>query len=163
MLSQFVFILKIRIKNIRKTSLSGKLPKKSAKHDGWENCPKTANSGNRIFLDLPRSSSIFPRSSSIFSSIFLDLLRSSSIFLDLPRSSSISSIFLDLPRSSSIFLDLPRSSSIFLDLLRHSSIFLGLEIRTANPLSMAAASAKCISASAKCMSSRHLTRDNQQT
>ena len=113
----------------RKTSLSGKLPKKSAKHHGGENCPKTANSGNRIFLDLPRSSSIFldlprsssifPRFSSIFSSIFLDLPRSSSIFLDLPRSSSIS---LDLPRSSSIFLDLPRSSSIFLDLPRSSSI-----------------------------------------
>ena len=126
---------------IRKTSLSGKLPKKSAKHHCRENCPKTANSGNRIFLDLPRSSSVFldlprsfldlPRSFPRSSSIFLDLPRSSSIFLDLPRSPSI---FLDLPRSSSIFLDLPRSSSIFLDLPRS---FLDLP-RSWNPHSKSA-------------------------
>ena len=32
---------------IRKTSLSGKLPKKSARHHCRENCPKPSNSGNR--------------------------------------------------------------------------------------------------------------------
>ena len=117
---------------IRKTSLSGKLPKKSAKHHCRENCPKNPQNimvgktaqkrlipgivSSSIFLDLPRS---FLDLSSIFLDLPRSFPRSSSIFLDLPRSSSI---FLDLPRSSSIFLDLPRSSSIFLDLPRSSSI-----------------------------------------
>ena len=85
---------------------TGHPPRNSPKLQRHENCPKTVHKRKRNFLDLPRSSSIFPRSSSIFTRSFLDLPLSSSSFLDL----------FVLPRSSSIFLDFPRCSSIFLDL-----------------------------------------------
>ena len=108
--------------NISEIRLNPNVGKKNPKFPNID-LPRSSSDFPRsssIFFCFPRSSSVFldlfldlPRSSSIFSSIFLDLPRSSSIFLDLPRSPRFSSIFLDLPRSSSIFLDLPRSSSVF--------------------------------------------------